>query len=89
MQVGSEPAPVYRLSVFNDFAEAMIVSYNDGRGDRLLGAIPAGSSETFVVAAPAAAAVTVSARSTSGSLTYGPTSIDLLLGSTVSLRLRP
>jgi hypothetical protein len=88
IQVGSEPAPVYRLVVANDLPEAMIVAYNDGRGDRTLGSVPAGRSDTFVVAGSASPAITVTARNAQGSRTAGPFSVQLVPGSQVTVRLR-
>jgi hypothetical protein len=89
MHVGSEPSAVYRLLVVNEFPETMMVSYNDGRGDSLLGAVPAGRSESFVVAAAAAPAVQVSARNAAGSRNFGPVRADLRPGESVTLHLRP
>jgi hypothetical protein len=88
-QVGSEPAPVYRITLANDFGEAMVVSYNDGQGDRILGAIPAGRSDTFVVAAPAASSITISARNSTSTTRYGPATVALVLGEIVTHRIRP
>jgi hypothetical protein len=89
LSVGSEPAPVYRLAVTNEFAESMIVSYNDGRGDSMLGAVAAGRTETFVVAGATSPAVTVSARNASATRSFPATRVDLVAGDVVTVRLRP
>jgi hypothetical protein len=89
MQVASEPAPVYRLTIVNEFAEAMVVSYNDGRGDRILGAVPPGRSDTFVVAGSASSTIVLSARNGAGTLTWGPATTTLALGDSVTQHIRP
>jgi hypothetical protein len=89
MQVGSEPAAVYRLTVNNGFPESMIVSYNDGQGDRILGAIPAGRADTFVIASPLRSSITILARNSSNSVRYGPAAVTLHLGEVVNHHIRP
>ncbi|HSJ23442.1 MAG TPA: hypothetical protein VK929_02080 [Longimicrobiales bacterium] len=88
LDVGSEPSPVYRLTVANDLAEEMIVSTSDSQGTSLLGAVPPGRAETFVVAGTRGAAISVTARNATGSRTVGPLQVTLALGETVTVRLR-
>jgi hypothetical protein len=88
MQVGSEPTPVYRVVVTNETGETMIVGYNDGRGDSTFGAVPANSTDTFVVARPADTSITVTARNAAGTRTIGPLSVQLRAGESVPVRLR-
>jgi hypothetical protein len=89
ISVGSEASPVYRLTVANDMPEAMIVSYNDGRGDRMLGSVPAGRSDAFVVSGAASTDITISARNAQGTRAFGPVPVRLVLGDVVTVRLRP
>lgn len=88
MHVGSDPAPVYRLLVSNQLGEAMLVSYNDGSGDRLLGSVPAGRSDSFVVAGSASADISVSARNSAGTRSAGPWTVRLVAGEQVTVQLR-
>jgi hypothetical protein len=88
MQVGSEPTPVYRIVVTNQTSETLIVGYNDGRGESIFGAVPANSSDTFVVARPADLAITVTARNAAGTRTIGPLSVQLRAGESVPVHLR-
>jgi hypothetical protein len=89
LSVGSEPSPTYRIAVSNTMPDEMIVSYNDGRGPRLLGAVPAGRVETFVVGGAASPGITISARDSTGTRTFGPAPVQLLLGETVHVRIAP
>lgn len=59
--VESEPAPRYALRVENAMPHPMIVSYDDGTGSRLLGTVPAGGDERFVIVDPARRSITVTA----------------------------
>jgi hypothetical protein len=77
MMVGSDAGPIYRLTVHNEAAEAMIVSYNDGRGDALLGTVPARSTDHFSVGRPATTSITVNARNVAGTRSAGPFSVQL------------
>lgn len=88
MDVGSDPRPVYRLTVDNRLAEPMIVSYADTRGQALLGTVPAARSEFFTIASPASATVTVTARNAAGTRTAGPYQVQLIAGETVTVQLR-
>ncbi|MFW6078737.1 MAG: hypothetical protein ACODAE_03905 [Gemmatimonadota bacterium] len=51
--VESEPGPTYRVEVVNRSASPMIVSYDDGSGERILGTVPAERREWFTIASPA------------------------------------
>lgn len=54
-----ESAVSYPMDVINPFPDAMVVSFDDGTGSRLLGTVAGGSTERFVVAGSAAETVTV------------------------------
>jgi hypothetical protein len=85
--VGSEPRPVYRIEVSNSLAEPMIVSYNDGRGDALLGTVAAGRTEQFVIATRTET-ITVHARNAAGTRTAGPFTVQLSTTSPQPVRIR-
>lgn len=87
MAVGSEPRPVHNITVQNDLTEAMIVSYTDARGDAILGTVPPGSSERFVIASPATT-ITVRARNTAGTRVIGPYTLDFTSGTSQLVHLR-
>lgn len=87
MHVGSEPTPVASITVENGLGEPMIVSYSDSRGEALLGTVPAGRSERFVIATREAS-VTVRARNAAGSRTAGPYTVQLTPGASTPVRLR-
>jgi hypothetical protein len=88
IEVGSEPRPTYRLSVVNELPVPMIVSYSEPRGDALLGTVPAGRAEHFVIAGTAAAGVVITARSADGTLTRGPYTVQLTAGQVQTVRLQ-
>jgi hypothetical protein len=88
MTVGSEAGPLYRITVQNDLDEAMIVSYNDGRGDALLGTVGPRSVDHFTIGRPANLSITVSARNVAGSRTRGPIAIELTPDSARLVRLQ-
>lgn len=87
MAVGSEPRPVYRIDVINETAEAMIVSYDEGRGSALLGTVPAGRTDSFVIAARTTAVV-VSARNAAGTRVLDPIPVQLSATTAQQVRLR-
>jgi hypothetical protein len=89
MSVGSPaPAETFSISVQNQTGVTMVVSYNDGRGDAILGTVDAGGTERFIIAAPAVQTITVRGAATSGSRSSGPHSVTLVAGTTQTVRLR-
>jgi len=89
IEVGSPaPSQTYAVSIINKTDVALIVSYNDGRGDAILGNVAAGATERFIIAAPASTTVTIRGASPSGTRTAGPVSVTLVAGTTQSVRLR-
>lgn len=88
IEVGSDPRPNYGIVVHNDVAEPMIVSYTDGRGDALLGTVPAGASQQFIIAAPAATRISITARNAGGTRVIGPFNVQLVSGAMQPVRLR-
>jgi hypothetical protein len=89
MEVGSpSPAETYSVSVRNLTGVTMVVSYDDGRGDAILGTVGSNSTERFVIAAPAVRSVTVSGAAATGSRRSGPYTVNLIAGSTQTVTLR-
>ena len=89
IEVGSPaPSQTYGVSIVNETSVALIVSYNDGRGDAILGNVAAGATERFIIAAPASTSVTIRGASANTSRTAGPVSVTLVAGSTQTVRLR-
>ena len=66
----------------------MVVSYNDGRGDALLGNVAAGRTEYFVISRPSRVEVSVQGRAASGTRTSGPYTITLTTGTPTTVQLR-
>lgn len=62
LEVDSEPRPTRALNVTNDLAHPMIVWFDDGDGERLLGTVAARSTERFVLGDIAAGTLSVIAR---------------------------
>jgi hypothetical protein len=77
VQVGSGPGPVYAVEVVNSLGQDMIVSYDDGGGARTLGTVPAGATERFIITAPARTTVSIQGRTSAGTQTSGPYSVQL------------
>jgi hypothetical protein len=86
--VTSDPRPTYSIDVHNETSVSMIVSYNDGRGDAVLGTVPANRTERFIIASPRATTVTIRATSESRTRTAGPYTVQLAAGTPQSVRLR-
>jgi hypothetical protein len=86
--VGSEPRAVFSVMVHNDLQEAMIVSYNDPRGEALLGTVPAGASQRFEIANPPSADITITARNAAGSRRAGPFPVTLIAGTVQAVHIR-
>jgi hypothetical protein len=87
VNVGTQPTAVFAVSVTNNTAVELIVSYDDGRGPKALGTIVSRGTERFIIAAPAATTVRVSGRSADGSITSGPQTAQLSAGSTTPVVL--
>lgn len=81
-----DPGQTYAVNVVNTFPQAMIVSYDDGTGPRLLGTVAANRTERFVVAGTAAGTVSIIARDEGDTRTIRRT-VSLVPGGTVEVRL--
>jgi hypothetical protein len=87
VSVSAPPAPVFAVSIDNQTRLELIVTYDDGSGPRALGAVPAGRSERFVIAASARATVDIVGRSQDGSVSATAAGVALVAGQTVPVRL--
>lgn len=89
LEVGSAtPAETFSISVQNMTGVTMVVSYDDGRGDAILGTVNASATERFVIAAPATQTVTVRGEAVTGSRRAGPYTVTLIAGTPQTVRLR-
>lgn len=89
MSVGSStPAETFSINVQNTTGVTMVVTYDDGRGDAILGTVATGATERFIIAAPAAPTITVRGAATSGSRRAGPYTVTLHAGSPQTVVLR-
>jgi uncharacterized lipoprotein YajG len=89
MSVGSStPAETFSISVHNMTSVTMAVTYDDGRGDAMLGTVNAGATERFIIAAPATRTISVRGEAVSGSRRSGPYTVTLVAGTPQSIRLR-
>jgi hypothetical protein len=88
VSVASDPRPTYSVDVHNETTVALIVSYNDGRGDAVLGTVPANRTERFIIASPQATTVTIRGTNEARSRTVGPYTVQLVAGTPQPVRLR-
>jgi hypothetical protein len=84
----SDPRSVAAVEIVNDVGAPMLVYYDAGAGDALLGAVQVRGSERFIVTAPAGAVIRVTARSEDGTRTAGPYTVTLEAGATQRVTLR-
>lgn len=82
----TDPGETYAISVTNPRSHAMIVSFDDGSGTRLLGTVNAGATERFVIAGSAAQTVSIIAHDEAETHTVRKT-VVLQPGATVAVRL--
>jgi hypothetical protein len=89
MDVGSAtPAETFSISVHNMTGTTMVVSYDDGRGDAILGSVAASATERFIIAAPATRTISVRGEAVTGSRRAGPYTVTLVAGTPQTVRLR-
>lgn len=88
VEVASGPAPTFPITVRNAVGQDAIVAYDDGSGARTLGTVQAGSTERFIIASPQSTTVSITARSTAGTRSWGPFSVALTAGETQSVTIR-
>jgi len=88
INVQTPPTPVYAVLIQNSAGVEIVVSYDDGSGLRALGTVLDGRTERFIIAAPAATDIEVSATSRDGARRFGPYPVTLQAGTNVPLTIR-
>lgn len=86
VDLNTDAGQSYAVSVTNPMPHAMIVSYDDGTGERLLGTVEANRSDRFVVAGSNSATISIIARDEGETHTVRKT-VVLVPGETVAVRL--
>jgi hypothetical protein len=81
-----EPGQTYAVNVMNQMPHAMIISFDDGSGTRLLGTVGGNRTERFVVAGAANPTVSIIARDEAETHTVRRT-VTLVAGGTVDVRI--
>jgi hypothetical protein len=84
--VTGDPGPQYTIEVDNRMSHAMVVSFNDGTGERPLGTVAAQSRGHFIIVSPAQSSVTIVARAEGGGHTV-QRQVVLVAGTTVTVVL--
>ena len=84
--LNTDPGEAYAVSVDNTMPHAMIVSFDDGSGARLLGTVGARQTERFVIAGSASQTVSLVAHDEGETHTVRRT-VVLQPGGTVEVRL--
>lgn len=84
--LNTDPGETYAVNVTNPLSHAMIVSFDDGSGSRLLGTVGAGRTERFVIAGSASQTVSIVAHDERETHTVRRT-VVLQPGATVDVRL--
>jgi hypothetical protein len=79
-------AQTQAINVINDMPHPMIVSFDDGTGERLLGTVAARSTDRFVIAGTAATTISVVAHDQARTHTVRRT-VTLVPGGSVDVRL--
>jgi hypothetical protein len=74
------------INVINELPEAMIVSFDDGTGERLLGTVAARSTDRFIIAGTASMTVSIVATDQARTRTVRRT-VTLVPGGSVDVRL--
>jgi hypothetical protein len=74
------------INVINELAEPMIVAFDDGTGERLLGTVAARSTDRFIIAGTTAMTVSIVATDQARTRTIRRT-VTLVPGGSVDVRL--
>ncbi len=83
---GPDAEQAAAVTVINEMAHPMIVWFDDGTGERLLGTVAAGSRDRFVIAGTTATTVSVIARDEAETQTVRRT-VTLVPAESVEVRL--
>lgn len=86
MEIDTDPRQVQAINVTNDLSHPMIVWFDDGTGERLLGTVAGRSTDRFVLGDTAAGTVSVIARDEGRTHTVRRT-VTISPGGTVDVRL--
>lgn len=86
VSMNPDAGQTYAVSVQNQMPHAMIVSFDDGSGVRLLGTVDASRSERFVIAGTAQQTITIIATDQGDTHTVRRT-VTLVPGGTVDVRI--
>jgi hypothetical protein len=81
-----DPTQTHAINVVNALPHAMIVWFDDGTGERLLGTVGAGSQDRFVIAGTDATTISVIGRNEANTQTVRRT-VTLTPGRSVDVRL--
>jgi hypothetical protein len=84
--LNTDPGQSYAVNVRNPMPHAMIVSFDDGSGERLLGTVAANRTERFIVAGTARPTITIVAKDEGDTHTVRRT-VTLMAGETVEVSL--
>jgi hypothetical protein len=86
VSMNPDAGQTYAVSVQNDMPHAMIVSFDDGSGSRLLGTVESNRTERFVIAGSAQRTITIVATDEADTHTVRRT-VTLVSGGTVDVRI--
>lgn len=80
----TDPRQTQAINVINQLAHPMVIWFDDGDGERLLGTVAAGSRDRFVIAEPGVSTLSVVARDEAQTETVRRT-VTLVPGGTVDV----
>lgn len=78
----------YSIDATNQMGHSMTVYWSDGGEEKMLGAVPAGRSERFIIAAPRSTTISVTARDANRTHVAGPWQVTLAAGSAQRVTIR-
>jgi hypothetical protein len=82
----TDPGQVQAVNVINELGQPMIVAFDDGTGERLLGTVASRATERFVLAGVGTPTVSIIARDQEGARTVRRT-VALVPGGVVDVRI--
>jgi len=84
MEFETDPRQTQAINVINQLSHSMVIWFDDGEGERLLGTVAAGSRDRFVIAATGVSTLSVVARDEGETRTVRRT-VTLVPGGTVDV----